>query len=127
MGWKGESARRTLAASLSAHFAQSDGDGHLRTQRPGDIRTDEEFDKIRRNTRVEKKGWRREQDGACERSDSMEPLRSGDGKGTVKKDETESYIGWYICNSRKMRKKKLEEIKQMYSSGRRFATVSMLA
>lgn len=55
-----------------------------------------------------------------ERTDSMEPLRRE--KGAEEKN-TESYVGWHILNSREMRKKRLEEVQEMYLRGDRFATI----
>lgn len=123
LGWKGESARRALAASLSAHFAQSDEDRRLQNGHPGGAKMDEATDVRRSHGRFKKTEWERDQGGACERSDSMEPLRGRDGDDAGK-ENTESYVGWHVRNSRKMRKRKLDEVQEMYLSGRRFATVS---
>lgn len=125
LGWKGESARRAPAASLSAHLAQSDGDRRLQIRHPGDVKVEEAIDERGNHGQSKRTERERDQDGACERSDSMEPLRGRDGDG-ARKETAESYVGWHIRNSRKMRRKKLEEVQEMYLSGRRFATVSSL-
>ncbi|KAJ6287086.1 hypothetical protein J3E71DRAFT_366657 [Bipolaris maydis] len=99
LGWKGESARQKLAASLVTHYAQSG--------------SREDVDKE----------WERELElqlnEVYERTDSMEPLRHGKG---AEEKSTESYIGWHSLNSRDMRKKRLEEVQEMYLRGDRFAT-----
>ncbi|USP80035.1 hypothetical protein yc1106_07309 [Curvularia clavata] len=117
LGWKGESARRTLAASLGAHLAQSSGD----IRHPGDVKTNKKVHRKRKNERSKKKELKREQEGAWERSDSMEPIR-GRVRERVARNEKESYAGWYTLNSNKMRKKKLEEAQETYLSERRFTT-----
>jgi hypothetical protein len=125
LGWKGESARQALAASLSAHYAQSNGDGHRQALHPDDTNICEEIEENIDGREGENREWGRvlelELDGVYERSDSMEPLRHGEG---AEEDTTESYAGWHSLNSRKMRKMRLEEVRDMYSRGERFATVS---
>lgn len=126
LGWKDESARRILAASLSAHFAQSSSEGRLQIRHPSDAKTKKKVHKMRKNGKSKKEQSKRGQEGICERSDSMEPLRGRIGERAARQ-ETESYLGWYTLNSSKMRKKKLGEAQEMYLSGRRFALVSLRA
>lgn len=100
LGWRGESARQKLAASLVTHYAQSDSreDVNKEWERELELELNEVY----------------------ERTDSMEPLRRE--KGAEEKN-TESYVGWHILNSREMRKKRLEEVQEMYLRGDRFATI----
>lgn len=127
LGWKGESARRALAASLSEHFAQGGRDGHLKVRYAGNVRTYNKVYAKTKNGKCKRKELKQEHEGVCERSDSMEPLR-GEVEKEAAKEETDSYLGWYTNNSRKMRIEKLEEVQEMYRKGRRFNTpVSSLA
>lgn len=114
LGWRGESARQVLAAELSVHFAQSDGRGQVDVPRSAQFRTHVVLDGEGGNEEGE-------QDDSNARSDSMDPMRDDDGEQEGKK---ESYVGYHSLNSRQMRKKRLEEVQGMYSSGGCFATVS---
>ena len=100
LGWRGESARQKLAASLVTHYAQNDDreDVNKEWERELELELNEVY----------------------ERTDSMEPLRRG--KGAEEKN-TESYVGWHSLNSREMRKRRLEEVQEMYLRGDRFATI----
>ncbi|EUC49831.1 hypothetical protein COCMIDRAFT_1457 [Bipolaris oryzae ATCC 44560] len=100
LGWRGESARQKLAASLITHYAQSDSREDVNRERGG--KPELELNEV------------------YERTDSMEPLRREKG---VEEKNKESYVGWHILNSREMRKRRLEEVQEMYLRGDRFATI----
>jgi hypothetical protein len=105
LGSSGESARKTSAISLGAHYSA--------VAAGADHGAEEEEDSDNDNM-----GPLNRSDGRA-RSDSMEPL-------TPPLPERESYIGYHSLNSTKMRKMKLEELGDMYAKGGTFATVSLM-